>query len=1048
MTWFRNTLALTLIVAALWPQNSFGQHSDSAVNEVRVVSDATGQRLQVDGRDFMVFGMNWGYVPIGTNYSYDFWGQPEDMIRDALATEMGLLQGMGVNAIRQYVGIPPKWITYIYENYGIYTILNHTVARYGYTLDGVWSPSVDYSDPRLREAVTEEVMGYVRDFKDTPGLLMWLLGNENNYGLSWSSFEIEALPEGERNAARARHLYSLFGEITSRIQDADSNHPVAIANGDLQYIDVIVEECGHMDIMGSNVYRGISARDFYQVVKDKLGVPTFFTEFGADAFNARTMKEDQLTQARYLLGQWEEIYEQSAGKGRVGNAIGGIVFQWSDGWWKFGQEDRLDIHDTNASWPNAGYPEDFVEGQNNMNEEWWGIAAKGLPDQRGIYDVYPRAAYYVLRDAWSLDPYAPGTDLQAIRSHFGRIHPMSSVLTARADKAALGGTAADKFRVKGLRLQFETINTGGDRITTPEDAPDTPTEYPAFQGFDHLQSFYADFEAKPSDNVIGNLSLSILGNVPTNPIDEIFYENRGRPTSVSVDGSDIALEGLERVRVYGASVDWEDPNFKLNAFYRVGHYHWADEGDFFGLYREAYYGENIDIYNGIAPVGVELAGRRAFDGFTVAFGPELWWGANPALLFKYNRRVGPFDTTFIFHEDIAKQSRISSTFAVPVPETRKASLQVKGARGSIGYEVGGLWSGDTRVGEQFYLVEEVGDSYNVYVDNIKNEDTLGGKIKLTWQKGRWNWYGQAAYMGLVAEAGPTAVTTFTGWHLKDSGSGNQKNVITGLAATFGSFQISPNFLWQKPIVGPIPNDVPAPGRPRNVLDDPFTVRANRETVGTELLITYDPTPATWMWQWDNDTREDASFAASLGFVHRHHPTTQDAGIGILEDGETPFAFPGAPPARDLYEIHSRMVSSAGRDMRLVAHLYVGTGEANGSDPRKITRFGGDARLAWKNWAFESFAKFDDWGPYDYHRDFNYTFPIQLMGDVSYNLGLPKWYGLPQTRFGVRGLYRTLDQYNPRYCPIEVLSTDGLICDPLAPGDDGNEWEIRTYVELF
>jgi hypothetical protein len=93
-------------------------------------------------------------------------------------------------------------------------------------------------------------------------------------------------------------------------------------------------------------------------------------------------------QARYLIGQWEEIYEQSAGKGRVGNAVGGCVFQWADGWWKFGQESRLDIHDTNASWPNGGYVEDYVPGENNMNEEWWGICAKGFPDSRGLFDLY------------------------------------------------------------------------------------------------------------------------------------------------------------------------------------------------------------------------------------------------------------------------------------------------------------------------------------------------------------------------------------------------------------------------------------------------------------------------------------------------------------------------------------------------------------------------------------------------------------------------------------------------------------------------------------
>jgi len=382
---------------------------DGTPNTVRVISDPQGSKLQVDGDDLMVFGMNWGYIPIGQNYTYDFWGQPDDFIETVLAQEMGLLKGMGVNVIRQYVGIPPRWIRYIYEHYGIYTVLNHTVARYGYTLDGQWIPSVDYSNPKLREAVTREVMAMVEEFKNTPGLLMWVLGNENNYGLSWSSFEIEALPEGERQTARARYLYSLFGEITREIKQRDPNHPVAIANGDIQYIDLIAEECPDLDVLGCNVYRGISARDLFQVVKDKLGIPVLFTEFGSDAWNAKTMSEDQAMQARYLIGQWEEIYEQSYGKGRVGNAIGGLIFQWSDGWWKYKQTERLDIHDTNASWGNGGYVEDFVPGENNMNEEWWGIAAKGPPNFRGLYRVYPRAAYYALQQAFRLPPYAPTT---------------------------------------------------------------------------------------------------------------------------------------------------------------------------------------------------------------------------------------------------------------------------------------------------------------------------------------------------------------------------------------------------------------------------------------------------------------------------------------------------------------------------------------------------------------------------------------------------------------------------------------------------------------
>jgi hypothetical protein len=234
---------------------------------VRVVTDEGGQRLQVEGRDFMVFGMNWGYMPIGENYMYSLWNQPDEVIKDALAREMPLLQAMGVNSIRQYAGIPARWVQYIYEEYGIYTVLNPLVARYGYMLNGVWTPSVDYSDPALRSAVKAEITALVEEFRNTPGLLMWLLGNENNYGLSWSSFEIEALPEGERQAARARHLYSLFEELTVEIQRLDSRHPVAIANGDIQYIDIIAEECTHLDILGTNVYRGISARDLFAVVE-------------------------------------------------------------------------------------------------------------------------------------------------------------------------------------------------------------------------------------------------------------------------------------------------------------------------------------------------------------------------------------------------------------------------------------------------------------------------------------------------------------------------------------------------------------------------------------------------------------------------------------------------------------------------------------------------------------------------------------------------------------------------------------------------------------
>src|SRR6056297_2589945 len=125
---------------------------------------------------------------------------------------------------------------------------------------------------------------------------------------------------------------------------------------------------------------------------------------------------------------------------------------------------------------------------------------------------------------------------------------------------------------------------------------------------------------------------------------------------------------------------------------------------------------------------------------------------------------------------------------------------------------------------------------------------------------------------------------------------------------------------------------------------------------------------TYMYEWNNDIAEDARFAMSLGFVFRHLPTTRDAAIGILPDGRTFFPFPGAPPAEDLWEVHTRIVSKVNRDLGIIANLYGGDAQANGSDPRLISRYGGDVRMIYKKMKFSGFVKVDDWGPYDYHRD--------------------------------------------------------------------------------
>jgi hypothetical protein len=1022
-------------------------------DKVSVVNNQDGMKLVVNGNDFMINGMNWDYIPIGTNtVNANFWTKSDDIIKSALDAEMSLLQNMGVNAIRQYTGVPPKWIQYIYENYGIYTMLNHSFGRYGLTIDGVWTPVTKYGEAKTQKILLNEIQKLVSDYKDTPGILLYLLGNENNYGLFWAGAETEDFPEGQEqiNAVgenRGRPMYKLMNEASKLIKGIDSSHPVAICNGDVLFIDIIAEECKDIDIYGTNTYRGKSFGDMFQVVKDKLNLPIMFTEFGADAYNAMDNQEDQKMQAFYMVENWKEIYQNAAGLGKVENSIGGFTFQFSDGWWKAGFDDRKDAdsHQTEATWNGGGYTLDIAyPGANNMNEEWFGICAKGPTNTRGLYTLYPRAAYYALKKAHSLNPYGADVNAEFVDNYFSNINLMEAVLQARGDKAAVGGN--DKLSVSTLRAEFTTFNTGGSLLTTESLNDPSGLTYPNRTGFDHMQSYYIGVQGNASPNMKAEVNFNILGNVAGGPIDDIFYENVGRPVTVSSPNGDVTLTDNNRLRVYNASFEWNLKEADVRGFYRTGHYHWGYEGDFFGLYPEANYGPNLDIYNGEIS-GVEVDGKGALKGLKAAFGAQLWWGANPAVLLKYRKEIGHYTFTGIFHEDIDKNNDAQTSGFIPIPKTRRVTLGVEKEGEHFGFQAGAIWAGQPLNGRIYQDVEGSAGNYTVYNDQIKASDNWGGKLKVTYRNGSFQWYGQTAVMGLVANGGFDQTMTFTGWKLKDSGSGNQTNVLSGFSYATGKFQIAPNFLWQKPLVGAIPNDVGGPGRLRNFVDDPFAVRGNRETTAGEILLTFDPTPGTFMYEWDNARAEDAKFAMNLGFVYRHLPTTQDAWIGFLAN-RTSFAFPNSAPAEDLWEVNSRMVSKLNPDLGVIANFYYGNGQANGSDERLITRYGADATMIYNKLKIMGIAKFNDWGPFDYHRDFNLTYPAQLMLDVSTSVGKPGWFVLPNTKIGVRGTWRSLNEFSPRYTPTQTASAFATQTTLSPVGfANGSEWELRTYIHI-
>ena len=218
---------------------------------------------------------------------------------------------------------------------------------------------------------------------------------------------------------------------------------------------------------------------------------------------------------------------------------------------------------------------------------------------------------------------------------------------------------------------------------------------------------------------------------------------------------------------------------------------------------------------------------------------------------------------------------------------------------------------------------------------------------------------------------------------------------------------------------------------RNILDDPFVVRENRETIAGQFTLVYDPTPSTWFWMWDRIDRETSAFAMALRGTYWHRPTAQDARVAIFENG-VQGAFGSSVPARDSWRANLDWVANDD-GVRFYGSGFIGKEDALGEATRHVFHFGTQAGVNYRGTSALVDVRFNDWGPYDYHRDFNLTYPFQLRSELAWGLK-PSRVGANRTRIGLRGIYRQLDIYSEGYAD---------------PDEDelGIESEIQTFVEF-
>ncbi len=1041
----RNKIVGAVVLIALMLPGSGVQ---AAYEKVTTHHDANGWKLQVDGEDFFVKGVVWGYAPKGTNYTYNLWDESDEFIERVIDQDLGMMAKAGATAIRQFSTTPPRWVTYIYETHGIMTVINPLMGRYGADIDGIWIPTTDYSDERTREVLKSDVLREVEKYKDVPGVLMFALGNESNYGLSWSSFEIENLPEGEQYREKAKFLYSLFGEVIRAGKEIAPDHLFTIVNGDIQYLDLIAKHASEMDVLGVNAYRGISFENeaagvsLWRDVKEGFDRPVVFMEFGSDAFNARDFAEDEAGQASFLRGQWQEIYNKSYGNGQEGNAIGGFVFEWRDEWWKYRQTENLDVHDRTASWENGGYTFDHVEGQNNMNEEWFGITRIGDIDAFGVYQTEPRMAYDVLAEIWQTNPY--GHTQTAINRMINAVDLDLLELKSDIRKLKSAEKQNNKFRLVGGSFQGEFFVQGFEG-EIDEDGEDS-------LGFTDGQMANFDFAFQPTSRIKGDFTVNLLANVAHSNF-EFRYGDRGLPITVevletteasaddtgtvSVVRTETDLESNERIEIYDFQASYEDNNFDLLAFYHVPRFRWGHNGDFFGLLRETTDMEGQDIWNAKAPYGFEYVGKKKTDGLRIVAGPEIYWGANPKAMFKYD--FGNNDQyTFIFSEDIARRDDSSSATEATERQSHQTTLYGKfNLSGDMKLELGGIVASTEKVGDEYDRVEDD----EILVDEIEDKDTLGFRVKLTFGlTDSAEAYLGLNYAGLVADGGDQM--TEWGTELPYSALGNKREIDGGIRFNMGDYTIYPRLLYREnlvdanPTIGPVTTGTTLSTGidPRNRDDDPFAVLDNREAASAEIYFTYDPTPATWFYVWDVDMQEDAPFAFNLGLTATQYDTDTDANLFFFEEGNTNASFGQGLEDEEVWLLKSKMIFNPERGLKYIANVHAGKKQTSGQPGEDaIEFFSLDGKvIVDKTHIYEAYIKVDDFGPYDFYEQFNLAYPLQLKFEYARLLD-PLRDELKSSKVGVKFFYRELDELSPD--------------EEYQGGENDYMMEIQTYFKV-
>ncbi len=410
----------------------------ASTGNVKVV----GRNLIVNGVNYKVKGVGYSPVPIGesADTGYDVTTHPELDARD-----FPLLRQMGVNTIRTWGKVGQKSFLDDAWNNG-----NRPIR----VIMGFWMGTglgIDYEDSTVRDQFRQEFRDYVTSYKNHPAVLVWAIGNEENYFYA------------NGNNTKLAAYFSLVNEMAQdayAIEGANYHPVMALALEMPNQMTTVGNAAGgagdenlsYVDVWGINHYPGSNLSSFFNTYVTKSSKPLIVTEYGIDSFNYSSGSEYQDVQASWNVNLWNQINSSIA--------VGGSLMEYSDEFWK-NYGGGLSTHDT-GGYATTSHPDGYA------NEEYWGIVSIAKNLSGGVDIVTPKKAFYALQNAFmtaceradfNVDGKVDLQDFGTMKDYFGKV---SGALWTQGDANMDGATDLQDFG-----LLKDNFAKGCSEISTP-----------------------------------------------------------------------------------------------------------------------------------------------------------------------------------------------------------------------------------------------------------------------------------------------------------------------------------------------------------------------------------------------------------------------------------------------------------------------------------------------------------------------------------------------------------------------------------------------------